>query len=86
MSDNKVIRDKQDPKKVRVYMTSVAPTYGLNEFKGHFIMSNHDHKLLNSTANRIIEITPRGIIDQLMTFDEYLDSEKVKEQQMELYR
>ena len=58
---------------------------GLVEFPGHLIMSTHDHKLMNSTVNRILEITPNGIIDQLMTFDEYLDSEKVKKQQQELY-
>jgi ATPase subunit of ABC transporter with duplicated ATPase domains len=58
---------------------------GLKEFPGHFIMTTHDHQLLNSTANRIIEIGPKGIIDQLMTFDEYLASEKVKGQQEVLY-
>jgi len=58
---------------------------GLKEFPGHFIMTTHDHQLLSSAANRIIEITPKGIIDQLMTFDEYLASDKVKAQQEELY-
>ncbi|MEE9374390.1 MAG: ATP-binding cassette domain-containing protein [Saprospiraceae bacterium] len=58
---------------------------GLKEFPGHFIITTHDHQLLSSTVNRIIEITPKGIIDQLMSFDEYLVSEKVKKQQLELY-
>ena len=58
---------------------------GLKEFPGHFIMTTHDHQLLNSTVNRIIEISPKGTIDQLMTFDEYLASDKVKGQKEVLY-
>jgi len=58
---------------------------GLKEFPGYFIMTTHDHQLLNSTVNRIIEITPKGTIDQLMTFNEYIVSDKVKGQKEELY-
>ncbi|GJM34231.1 MAG: putative ABC transporter ATP-binding protein YkpA [Saprospiraceae bacterium] len=53
---------------------------GLNEFKCNMLFTTHDHKLIETVANRIIEITPNGIIDSLMTFDEYLVSESVKEQ------
>ena len=58
---------------------------GLKEFPGHFLMTTHDHQLLNSSVNRIIELTPNGIIDQLMSFNEYLVSDKVKMQRKELY-
>lgn len=58
---------------------------GLADFQGNLIFTSHDHKLLQTVANRIIEITPNGIIDQLMSFDEYLRSEKIKKQREALY-
>ncbi len=57
----------------------------LQEFTGNLIMTSHDHALLSSVANRIIEITPNGAIDSLMNFDEYLSSAKVKQQREEMY-
>lgn len=53
-------------------------------FKGNMIFSSHDHQLTQTAANRVIELTPRGIIDSLMSFDEYLDSDNIKAQRMEL--
>jgi ATPase subunit of ABC transporter with duplicated ATPase domains len=50
----------------------------LKEFKGSFIVTSHDHELLNSSCNRIIEISPNGMIDQLMSYDDYVRSDKVK--------
>jgi len=58
---------------------------GMDEFKGNLIFTSHDHQLMETVGNRIIEITPNGIIDQLMTFDEFLRSEKVKKQREQLY-
>ncbi len=58
---------------------------GLKEFAGNLIFSSHDHQLIQTVANRIIEITPNGIIDQLMSFDEYLASDKIKQQREALY-
>lgn len=57
----------------------------LKEFPGNLIMTSHDHQLLDTACNRIIELTPFGIIDQLMSFDEYIRSEKVKSMREELY-
>jgi ATPase subunit of ABC transporter with duplicated ATPase domains len=57
---------------------------GLEAFKGNLIMTSHDHQLLNTVCNRIVEIAPSGIIDQLMPFDEYLRSAKVKGLRAEL--
>jgi ATPase subunit of ABC transporter with duplicated ATPase domains len=57
----------------------------LKEFKGNLIFTSHDHAMMNSVANRIIEITPNGIIDRLMTFDEYIRSEEIKAQRAPLY-
>ncbi len=57
---------------------------GLKDFTGNFIMTTHDHELINTSTNRIIELTPKGIIDQLMEFNDYLTSAKVKGQRQEL--
>lgn len=57
----------------------------LRDFKGNMIFTSHDHQLVQTVANRIIEITPNGIIDRLMSFEEYLVSDVVKEQRAALY-
>jgi ATPase subunit of ABC transporter with duplicated ATPase domains len=55
------------------------------EYKGVVLLTSHDHTFLETTANRIIELTPNGIIDRLMTFDEYLNDDRVKKLQEEMY-
>jgi len=45
---------------------------GMNEFRGTILFTSHDHELVNTVANRIIEIRPDGIVDKLMSYDEYL--------------
>lgn len=54
-------------------------------FKGIVLFTTHDHTFMQSVANRIIEITPSGIIDRLSTFDEYLEDERVKALRAEMY-
>ncbi len=51
----------------------------LKNYKGTVIFSTHDHEFAQTVANRVIEITPNGIIDRYMTFDEYLGDKKIKE-------
>ena len=58
----------------------------LKTFKGNILMSSHDHEFIRSVCNRIIEITPNGMIDKLMYYDEYIVDEKVKTRQKELYK
>ncbi len=58
---------------------------GMKDFKGAMIFSSHDHALISSVANRIIEIGPGGMLDSLVTFDEYLSSPKIQEQRKTLY-
>lgn len=58
---------------------------GLTDFDGTILFVSHDHQFLQTIANRIIEITPNGIIDKMMTFDEYLDNADVKRQKEQLY-
>ncbi|WP_313579748.1 ATP-binding cassette domain-containing protein [Chishuiella sp.] len=57
----------------------------LVNFKGTILMASHDHELINTTCNRIIELTPNGIIDRYMTYDEFLDDAKVKELKAKYY-
>ena len=57
----------------------------LQEFSGNLILTSHDHALLSSVSNRIVEITPNGAIDSLMSFDEFLSSERVRKQREEMY-
>jgi ATPase subunit of ABC transporter with duplicated ATPase domains len=57
----------------------------MKDFKGNMIFTSHDHEIMQTAGNRIIEITPNGIIDQLMTFDEYIKSDKVKDLRAKLY-
>ncbi|MEM6725185.1 MAG: ATP-binding cassette domain-containing protein, partial [Bacteroidota bacterium] len=58
---------------------------GLNEFPGNLIMTSHDHQLLDTVCNRIIEITPNGMLDKLMNFDDYIRSESIREQRLAMY-
>lgn len=55
-------------------------------FKGIVLLTSHDHTFMQTVANRIIELTPKGIIDRLMTFDEYMDDERVKGLREEMYK
>ncbi|WP_291914059.1 ABC-F family ATP-binding cassette domain-containing protein [Chitinophaga sp. CB10] len=54
-------------------------------YKGIVLFTTHDHAFMQSVANRIIELTPKGIIDRMMTFDEYLADERVKALRAEMY-
>ncbi len=58
----------------------------LEEFPGVVLFNSHDHEFINSIANRIVEITPAGIIDRMMPFDDYAADEQVKEIRREHYK
>ncbi len=55
------------------------------DYKGIVLLTSHDHTFMQTVANRVIEITPKGIIDRLMTFDEYLEDARVKSLREEMY-
>ncbi|WP_298119610.1 ABC-F family ATP-binding cassette domain-containing protein [Flavobacterium sp.] len=57
----------------------------LKNFKGSVLFTTHDHEFAQTVANRVLEITPNGVIDRYMSFDEYLDDEKVKELRKKMY-
>ena len=58
---------------------------GLIEYAGTIVFTSHDHTFTHTIANRIIELTPNGMLDKMMTYDEYLTDKKVQEQRAELY-
>lgn len=58
---------------------------GMQDFRGTILFTSSDHELTETVANRIIELTPGGAIDKLMTYDEYINSEAVKKQREEMY-
>ncbi len=59
---------------------------GLIDFPESILMTSHDHQFIDTVANRIIEFTPKGIIDKYMRFDDYLNSDDVKEMRDSMYR
>ncbi|HCV80852.1 MAG: ABC-F family ATPase [Zunongwangia sp.] len=57
----------------------------LKNFKGTVMLTTHDHEFAQTVANRVIELTPNGVIDRYMTFDEYMSDPKIKEQRDKMY-
>lgn len=57
----------------------------LQNFKGTLLVASHDHELIQTTCDRIIELTPNGLIDRYMTYDEFLEDPKVKELKQKMY-
>lgn len=58
----------------------------LVSFKGNVLFSSHDHEFIETVANRIIELTPKGTIDKLMPYDEYIHDDAIKEQKEKMYQ
>ncbi|WP_099372313.1 ABC-F family ATP-binding cassette domain-containing protein [Sphingobacterium sp. 1.A.5] len=59
---------------------------GMSDFRGSVLFTSRDHELTQTVANRVIELTPNGIIDKLMSYDEYINSDAVKAQREEMYK
>lgn len=57
----------------------------LKVYKGNILFSSHDHEFIQTVANRIIELTPNGIIDKMMEYDEYITSDHIKELRRRMY-
>ncbi len=58
---------------------------GMKDYKGVILFTSRDHELTETVANRIIEVTPNGVLDKLMDYDEYISNGTVKQQRQELY-
>ena len=54
-------------------------------FKGNILFASHDHEFIQTVADRIIELTPNGTIDKLMSYDDYIYDEQIKEQKAGMY-
>jgi len=57
----------------------------LVKFKGNIFMSSHDHEFIQTVCNRVIEITPKGMIDKQMEYDDYISNEKLMELRNKMY-
>ena len=57
----------------------------MRDMPGNMIFTTHDHQIISTVANRILEISPNGCIDTLMSFEDYIKSEKIKKQKEKLY-
>ena len=57
----------------------------LSKFKGTVLFTTHDHQFAQSIANRVVELTPKGVIDRFMKFDEYMQDDKIKELRNKMY-
>lgn len=57
----------------------------LKNFKGTVLLTTHDHEFAQTVANRVIEITPNGVIDRYTTFDEYMNDAKIRELRDKMY-
>ena len=57
----------------------------LKNFKGTVLLTTHDHEFAQTVGNRIVELTPNGVIDRYLTFDEYMNDSKIKEQRAKMY-
>ncbi len=58
----------------------------LVKYPGNVFMSSHDHQFIQTVCNRVIELTPNGIVDKIMSYDDYISDEKLKEQREKMYR
>jgi ATPase subunit of ABC transporter with duplicated ATPase domains len=58
---------------------------GLINYKGSLLFSSHDHQFVQTIANRIFEITPSGLVDKQMSYDEYIENQELQKQVAEMY-
>jgi len=58
----------------------------LTQFKGNILMSSHDHEFIHTVCNRVIELTPKGIIDKQIEYDDYISSDEIKERRAAMYK
>jgi len=54
-------------------------------FKGNILMSSHDHEFIQTVANRVIELTPKGVIDKITEYDDYISNDDLKERRKNMY-
>ena len=82
-NDNVLILD--DPTNHLDLESITSVNKGLEKFSGVMLFNSHDHEMIQTIANRIIEITPSGLMDRKTTLDEYLDNREIQKQLKEMY-
>ena len=63
-----------------------AMNNNLTKYPGNIFMSSHDHEFIQTVCNRIIELTPNGIIDKLMDYDDYISDERIQTLREKMYK
>ena len=79
------MNSRQYEKMMKEALAETLAEFGITDYKSVVLLSSHDHTFMQTVANRVIELTPKGVIDRLMTFDEYLADDRVKSIKAEMY-
>lgn len=85
MINNSNVLVMDDPTNHLDLESITALNEGLIKFSGAMLFSSHDHQFISTIANRVIELTPKGVVDRLMSFDEYLENEELQEKIEAMY-
>ncbi len=85
MINNSNVLVMDDPTNHLDLESITALNEGLIKFSGAMLFASHDHQFISTIANRVIEITPKGVVDRLTSFDEYLDNEELQEKVEAMY-
>ena len=85
MINNSNVLVMDDPTNHLDLESITALNEGLIKFSGAMLFASHDHQFISTIANRVIEITPKGVVDRLTSFDEYLDNDELQEKVEAMY-
>ena len=85
MINNSNVLVMDDPTNHLDLESITALNEGLIKFSGAMLFASHDHQFISTIANRVIEITSKGVVDRLTSFDEYLDNDKLQEKVEAMY-
>ncbi|MDO5096002.1 MAG: ATP-binding cassette domain-containing protein [Peptostreptococcaceae bacterium] len=85
MINNSNVLVMDDPTNHLDLESITALNEGLIKFSGAMLFSSHDHQFISTIANRVIELTPKGVVDRLMSFDEYLENDELQEKIEAMY-
>lgn len=85
MINNSNVLIMDDPTNHLDLESITALNEGLIRFTGGILFSSHDHQFINTIASRVIELTPKGVVDKMTTFDEYLENDDLQKKIEEMY-
>ena len=86
MINNSNVLVMDDPTNHLDLESITALNEGLIRFTGAMLFSSHDHQFISTISNRVIELTPKGVVDKMMDFDEYLENDSIQAMVEEMYQ